>query len=146
MTMPDQTEHQDVSPVAQVAADAWLQEGPVGGQDIHGRPAATATAVTVAGLVLVRDVPALAATAQAYSLAASTPMRLGGAVPQRRHMTVVCSVAGYIGPDPNALTAAQPSGLLCPANVPIVVNSAAEVWVSLTAPGVASCWSDLDLG
>lgn len=145
---PNHHEPIDVSPVAQVSADAWDQTAPVGGEDFEGRPAIQARAVTIAGITLVRDVPTLAGVAQSYplgTLATSGALRLLGAAPQRRHVTICADVAVRLGMD-KALVEFG-SGLILPANTLHRSNYAGEVWVAATAgAGNVSFWAELDQG
>lgn len=149
MTMPEHDTTPriiDVAPDAMVSSDAWLQSAPVGGEDIHGRPAERALAVTVAGITQTRTVPSLAATANAYTLAANQVQRLIGATPQRRSITISLSADGYVGTEQNSLQAAQPAGLFLAAKTPVTIATAAEMWVVIPAGGVASYWANLDQG
>ncbi len=147
MTMPDDRVHPDVSPVSQVSADAWEQHGAVGGQDPQGRLPAYAEAVAVTGIVQVREVPTLAAVAQAVALTAGAPLRVTGRTPQRRFIILSSNVDIYVGTEENNLRATQPVGLRVPADTLFSTAAAVEIWVVTgDSDGVVTFWSELDRG
>lgn len=129
-----------------VLADArtWLQEGPPGGVDVAGVPAPLATAVNVQGVAHVRNVPALAAAANSITLATATTIRLVGAAPQRRALTIITDASCVIAPDQG--TAQANLGLLIPANTPVVIQSACEIWVRTRAAAEVTYWAEIDKG
>lgn len=148
MTMPhDHKPHgaaADHQPEAMVSSHVWNQDAPVGGEDIHGTPAQYAEAVSVQGIVTVRDVPTLAAAAGKLTLAANVGKRFFGMAPQRRRITVTFSAAGFLCLTQN--DADNNNGLIMPANVPFVSHYAGEMYAVITAGGDVSWWAELDQG
>jgi len=145
MTMPDDYDHRDVSPVAHVSAQQWEQAGPVGGGDFDGRQATRAQTVTVSNLVQVREVPTLGATTVTVPTSLTEPKRLIGRAPQRRMITIVCDQDVWIATDSN--TAQNGQGFLLPASTPFPTGYAGEIWIrAKTVAGTATAWAELDQG
>ncbi len=133
----------DARPVGP-AASTWTQDVPVGGEDVHNDTAKVAVAVSPQGIQTVRNVPAMRAAAMSFVVAALGSIRLLGQAPQRRAVTIVASAAGVLNVDQGLAQSGQ--GLIVPANTPIVLQSAGEVWFYSAAGATVSYWSEIDLG
>lgn len=145
MTMPDDRDHKDVSPVARVSADVWEQTKPVGGEDFQGHPAELAKVVTVAGIVQVRDQPTLGAAANRLPTSLTEAKRLVGRAPQRRLITICVDQDVWMATDKGMLEAPTPSGFLLPASTPFPTGYAGEIWVLAKATaGNATFWAEID--
>lgn len=125
-------------------ASTWIQDVSVGGEDAESHPAPRAQAVSVQGIALVRNVPALEAAANAYATPAATAVHLVGATPQRRAITIIATVAGTLATSKdNAIAGA---GLPIPANVPVPLQSAGEIWFYSASAATVGFWAELDRG
>jgi hypothetical protein len=138
-----------------VPGQQWEQDTPVGGFDHDGRPPREAVSVLPVGIVTVRNVPTMEASANVYPVAAliasggvigQDVIRVVGAAPQRRAITIVSDVAGRLSPV--AGNAQQSVGLIVPANTPIVLQCAGELWFRNTTAGVGnvSFFAEIDRG
>jgi len=147
MSMPVDINTPDVSNVAEVSADVWEQTMPVGGEDFKGRPPARATAVTVTGIVTVREVPTLGAAAQVMVLKVGDACRVVGRTDQRRFITLCANQDMYVSPQEQPLEASSPVGLFIPANTLWQTSAAVEIWaVAATTAGQVTFWAELDQG
>jgi hypothetical protein len=126
------------------AASTWTQDVPVGGEDVLNDTAKVAVAVSPQGIQTVRNVPAMRAAAMSYDVAAASSTRILGQVPQRRAVTIIATVAGYLNVEQGLSQSGQ--GLPVPANTPIVLQSAGEVWFYASTAGEVGYWSEIDLG
>jgi len=121
-----------------------MQDVSVGGEDFRSEAAPVAVAVAVQGIALVREVPPLAASANSYAVPANTTATIVGASPQRRMITIVASAAGVIAPSKDLADAGV--GLPVPANVPIPIGSASEIYWRSTTLATVGFWAELDRG
>lgn len=122
----------------------WNQDMPTGGADELGRIPGAAVAVVPVGVVTVRDVAALRATAGTYTLTINQTVRLVGRSPQRRRL-LVCATADYmLCTDEN--TAQAGVGMTVTSEQPVALETAGEVWLRAVAAGSFGFWSEYDEG
>lgn len=133
-------------PTPGASASTWEQEVPIGGEDALQNLAPRAIPVMPQGILTVRNVPSLGAAANSVAFVANDkPFRLLGRAPQRRRVTIVSTAAGMINVSDSM--AAGGVGLPVPANVPIPISSAGEIWFAPgIAAGVAGFWAEIDQG
>ncbi|MGE5827531.1 MAG: hypothetical protein ACM30G_04100 [Micromonosporaceae bacterium] len=136
-------------PPAGTSSATWEQDVGVGGEDVHSEPAAKAVAVSVQGIATVRNVPSLAAATNLYQVAINSLTPLLGRSPQRRAVTIVSSVAGYIcagKPAGETGPAGKPQGMPVPANTPVYLSTSAELYFFASAAGEVGYLAEIDLG
>lgn len=115
------------------SAETWTGDTMIGGEDSHGQPAARALAVAPQGVTLVRDMPTMRASSGKVAFAAAgEAFRLVGEAPQRRAITIIATAAGWLCSD--QANAQASNGMPLPANTPIPLETAAQLWFK---PGAA---------
>lgn len=126
------------------SSQTWEQDVNIGGEDANSEPAARAAAVSVQGIANVRNVPSMAAAANKIAVVTSSATRVVGKTAQRRAITICADVDGYLCVDESSAQAA--SGMPLPADTPVTLQSAAEIWFASTGNGTVGFWAELDLG
>lgn len=93
--------------------------------------------VTIEQVVTVRQAPSIAAAARTLFLTDTvTPLQAGSSDPRRSGITLVSSQSFWYGPRRDI--AGSGTGALIPANVPLVLANADEVWVRAATGNTAT--------
>lgn len=139
----------DVNPA--VPAAVWEQDMPVGGADTSGRLPRVAAPVVVAGIVTVREVPALAQTSASFPL--TTTGRPVHIPYDNRRRRLILSVdynvipGAYVCVADNEQQAVGGFGLHIPHSTVIVLAGAADMYVQAFGADLNVSWlSELDKG
>lgn len=127
-----------------VPDEVWNQDVPTGGADDAGNMPAAAVAVVPVGIVTVRDLAPLRATAGTYELASGSTVRLVGRSPQRRRLLVTSSTQYMLCADENTAQAAM--GMTVTTDQPVELRTAGEVWLRAQGNGLFGFWAEYDEG